>query len=601
VSVSPASSASAWEPKTPPLTTPWTAEVGPDNALPEYPRPQLARPRWLNLNGVWQFASAAVAEPAPTGRDLDERILVPYPVESALSGIMRAEERMWYRRLFQIPAGWRIGAGERLILHLGAVDYDAKVWVNGELVATHRGGYASFDVDVTDAVTPGAAPQELIVWAEDRTDATWQPIGKQRREPDRGIFYQGSSGIWRTVWLEPVPDAHITALDMTPDLAASALRLTVRTAGVTTQRVEAVASDGDRVVGSVEGPAEQALVLPVPDPELWSPDTPFLYSLRIRLLDGPTGDVDEIESYFGMRQIGVVPDASGRPRIAINGEIVFHLATLDQGFWPDGLHTAPTDAALRFDLEQTKELGFNAVRKHIKVEPDRWYYWADRLGLLVWQDMPSAKLGSIPDGPWREQFEAELRALVRSHARWTSIVAWVPFNEGWGEWDREATGRIAREVQSLDPSRLVDAHSGFNLPDSHGDSGAGDVIDLHDYVGPATPEPDDRRVAIDGEHGGLGLEVEGHLWFEDGHAYEMTDSVAAATRRYVENQRDLLAAAERCGLSAGIYTQTTDVEHEVNGLLTYDRRVRKVDFDDVRAINQKVIAAAGDAARRPSG
>ncbi|MGH3485103.1 MAG: sugar-binding domain-containing protein, partial [Nocardioidaceae bacterium] len=293
MSVSPASSASAWEPKTPPLTTPWTAEVGPDNALPEYPRPQLARPRWLNLNGVWQFASAAVAEPAPTGRDLDERILVPYPVESALSGIMRAEERMWYRRLFQIPAGWRIGAGERLILHLGAVDYDAKVWVNGELVGTHRGGYASFDVDVTDAVTPGAAPQELIVWAEDRTDATWQPIGKQRREPDRGIFYQGSSGIWRTVWLEPVPDAHITALDMTPDLAASALRLTVRTAGVTTQRVEAVASDGDRVVGSVEGPAEQALVLPVPDPELWSPDTPFLYSLRIRLLDGPTGDVDE--------------------------------------------------------------------------------------------------------------------------------------------------------------------------------------------------------------------------------------------------------------------------------------------------------------------
>jgi beta-galactosidase/beta-glucuronidase len=552
----------------------------------------LTRSRWTNLNGVWQFAPAIEDEPPPVGRDLAERILVPYPVESALSGVMCSEERQWYRRSFQVPADWRIGAEQRLVLHFGAVDYDAKVWVNGVLVATHRGGFAGFDADITAALEAGGqGPHELLVWAEDLTDTTWQPIGKQRRDPDRGIFYQGSSGIWRTVWMEPVPTVHVTGLDMTPDLDAEALRLTVRVSGATTERVTAVALDGERVVGSVTGPADEELALPVPSPELWSPDTPFLYTLVVRVIDGRGDVVDEVGSYFGMREIGIVRDAADRPRIALNGEILFNLATLDQGFWPDGLHTAPTDAALRFDLEQHKVLGFNAVRKHIKVEPDRWYYWADRLGLLVWQDMPSPKLGQVPAGLWRDQFEAELRELIREHRSWTSIVAWVPFNEGWGEWDRDATGRIARDVKALDPSRLVDAHSGFNLPDSHGDSGAGDVIDLHEYVGPATPEPDDRRVAIDGEHGGIGLAVEGHLWFGDGHAYEMTDSIDEATRRYVENQRDLLTAAERCGLSAGIYTQITDVEHEVNGFLTYDRRVQKLDFDQVRAVNEQIIAA----------
>ena len=579
-----------WKPKTPPLHTPWTADVGPDSALPEYPRPQLTRPRWTNLNGVWQFAPAAEGEPPPIGRDLAERVLVPYPVESALSGVMRSVERMWYRRSFDVPADWRIGAGHRLILHFGAIDYDAKVWVDGDQVATHRGGYAGFDVDVTDALTPGSDRHELVVWAEDLTDATWQPVGKQRREPDRGIFYQGSSGIWQTVWMEPVPDVHVTGIDLTPDLDAETLRLTVRVAGATTHRVEAVALDGEHVAGSVTGRADQELALPVPAPQLWSPDSPFLYQLRVQVLDGQGDVVDEVGSYFGMREIGIVRDTAGRPRIALNGEILFNLATLDQGFWPDGPHTAPTDEALRFDLEQHKVLGFNAVRKHIKVEPDRWFYWADRLGLLVWQDMPSSKTGQIPAGPGREQFEAELYELVRSHRSWTSIVAWVPFNEGWGEWDREATSRIAREVKALDPSRLVDAHSGLNLADSHGDSGAGDVIDLHQYVGPATPTPDDRRVAIDGEHGGFGLKVKGHMWFGRGHAYEMTRSVDKLTRRYVENQRDLLAAADRCGLSAGIYTQLTDVEHEINGFLTYDRRVPKMDFDQVRAVNEQVIA-----------
>ncbi len=587
-----------WQPEEPPISTPWTDEVGPDNALPEYPRPQLTRERWQNLNGVWQFASAEEGEAPPLGEELTERILVPYPVESALSGIERSEERMFYRRTFEVPSGWRVGEGQRLILHFGAVDYDAKVWVNGEQVAAHRGGYDGFEVDVTDELRP-AGPQELVVWAEDLTDATFQPIGKQRRVGDRGIFYQGSSGIWRTVWMEPVPATHVRELDMTPDLDASALRLTAHVPQATTERIEATAYDGDEKIGRVVGPANHELVLPIRDVKLWSPDSPHLYDLRVRVLDG-LRPVDTVGSYFGMREIGIKDGADGKPRIALNGKILFQMSTLDQGFWPDGLNTAPTDEALRFDLEQHKVLGFNTVRKHIKVEPDRWYYWADRLGLMVWQDMPSTKTQRVPAGPWRDQFEAEMREMVDEHDAWTSIIGWVPFNEGWGEWDREATGRIANDVKAQDPSRLVNAHSGVNCCNSLGDSGQGDVIDFHQYVGPASPTPDDRRVAIDGEHGGFGLEVPGHMWFGQGGAYEMTDTKEELTRRYVENQEDLLEAANQCGLSAGIYTQITDVEHEVNGFFTYDRQVEKMDFDQVRAINERIIENVDGTSALPS-
>jgi hypothetical protein len=587
-----------WQPKEPPISTPWTDEVGPENALPEYPRPQLTREQWQNLNGVWQFEPAVEGEAPPFGQELGERILVPYPVESALSGIARSEERMFYRRTFEVPPGWQVGDGQRLLMHFGAVDYDAKVWVNGQHVATHRGGYDGFDVDVTDALRPQGL-QEVIVWAEDLTDATFQPIGKQRRVSDRGIFYQGSSGIWRTVWVEPVPAAHISELDMTPDLDASALRLTAHVPRATAQLVEATAYDGDEKVGRVVGPANQELILPVKNPKLWSPDSPHLYDLRVRLLDAHR-PVDTVGSYFGMREIGIKEGADGKPRLSLNGKILFHMSTLDQGFWPDGLNTAPTDEALRFDLEQHKVLGFNTVRKHIKVEPDRWYYWADRLGLLVWQDMPSSKTQRIPPGPWRDQFEAEMHEMVDEHDSWTSIIGWVPFNEGWGEWSRDATGRIANDVKEQDPSRLVNAHSGVNCCNSLGDSGQGDVIDFHQYVGPASPTPDDRRVAVDGEHGGFGLEVDGHMWFGEGGAYEMTDTKEELTRRYVENQEDLLEAANQCALSAGIYTQITDVEHEVNGFFTYDRQVEKMDFGQVRAINERIIASADGTSDLPS-
>jgi Concanavalin A-like lectin/glucanases superfamily/Glycosyl hydrolases family 2, sugar binding domain/Glycosyl hydrolases family 2 len=582
----PAAAAPVWHAKTPPLTTPWTHLVGPNNALPEYPRPQLTRPDWKNLNGVWEFAGATAGEEPPVGEPLPERILVPYPVESALSGIMRTEERMWYRRTFDVPAGWR---KDRLVLNFGAVDYDTRVWVNGKLVTTHRGGYDAFAADITSALKPHGK-QEIIVGVEDLTDNTWQPIGKQRQVPDRGIFYTATSGIWQTVWLEPVQARHITKLDMTPRLADSTLRLTARSSIEGT--VEAVAYDKGRVVGRVRGPANQELALPVPHAKLWSPDSPFLYDLKVTLLDR-NKKVDQVGSYFGMREIGTAPGADGKLRMTLNGKILFHMATLDQGFWPDGIHTSPTDAALRFDLEQHKVLGFNAVRKHIKVEPDRWYYHADKLGLLVWQDMPAMKTSNeLPPPDARAEFERQLHRMVDQHNSWTSLVVWVPFNEGWGEWSREDTGRIADSVKAQDPSRLVNAHSGVNCCASHGDSGRGDIIDHHAYVGPATPSPSGTRVSSDGEHGGFGLEVEDHMWFDDGHAYEMEPDSTTLTRRYVENQRDVLTSAQRCGISGAIYTQITDVEHEVNGFFTYDRQVRKMDFAQVKAVNQDIIRGA---------
>jgi hypothetical protein len=570
-----------WHAGIPPLATRWTSQVGPDNALPDYPRPQMTRSRWQNLNGVWEFAKADTGQAVPAGQSLGERVLVPYPIESALSGIQRHEDRMWYRRTFTVPAGWKVGSGNRLELHFGAVDYDAKVYVNGTQVATHRGGYDGFDVDVTDALR-GTGPQELIVWAEDLTDATGQPIGKQRRTSDHGIFYQGSSGIWRTVWMEPVPAAHITSLTLTPSVTQGILKIKVNTVSGTGLTVRASVPG----FAPVAGPADTELSLPMPHARLWSPDNPYLYNLTVKLSSG-----DSVGSYFGMRQVGTAKGADGKLRITLNGKILFNMANLDQGFWPDGLYTAPTDAALKWDLEQDKAMGFNAVRKHIKVEPDRWYYWADKLGLMVWQDMPSANTGPIP-AEWRGQFESELHTMVDTHKSWTSIVAWVPFNEGWGEWSRDDTGRIASSVKAQDPSRLVDPMSGVNCCNSHGDSGKGDVIDFHQYLGPASPAPSGDRVAIDGEHGGFGLKTSNHMWFGDGQAYEMEPDSATLTAKYVANQQDVLTSAQYCGISGAIYTQLSDVEGELNGFFTYDRTVTKMDLRQVRAINQKIIKQA---------
>jgi hypothetical protein len=506
---------------------------------------------------------------------------------------------MFYRRTFTVPRRWHVGSSHHLRVNFGAVDYRATVWVNGRRVARHTGGYDAFSVDVTRALKANGS-QEIVVGVEDHTDDTWQPVGKQRQVADRGIFYTSSSGIWQTVWMEAVArKGFVERLRMTPDIDTSTLRLTVPTGGSARGlTVHAVVRAGHRRVSTATGPTDRPFRVRVPHARLWSPAHPYLYHLDVSLRRGRT-TVDRVSSYVGMREIGSKVGRDGKRHITLNHKILFLMSTLNQGFWPDGIYTAPTDEALRWDIAATKRLGFNTIRKHIKVEPDRWYYHADRLGMLVWQDMPSMRVRFTPnrsdDTPppaAREVFERQLHRMVDQHRSWTSIIGWSPFNEGWGEWDRDDTGRIADSVRRQDPSRLVNAHSGVNCCKSLGDSGRGDVVDWHAYTGPATPEPSATRVSINGEHGGFGLEVPGHMWFEDGGAYRMAHSKDELTRLYVGNQEKLLQAAQRCGISGAVYTQTTDVEHEVNGFYTYDRRVEKMHVDQVRAVNRAVVTAA---------
>ncbi|MFB9674838.1 PA14 domain-containing protein [Streptosporangium vulgare] len=561
------------------LRTRWAKDVDARNPLPEYPRPQLTRDRWRSLNGVWQFAAAEAGEAVPAGRDLAERIVVPFPVESTLSGIGRHEDRMWYRRTFTVPRSWK---KDRLLLHLDAVDWESTVYVNGRQVGTHKGGYDRFTVDVTDALRPGGE-QELVVGVADGTDTGRQPVGKQRLNPG-GIFYTPASGIWQTVWIEPVARAHIDAVHTTPDVAGQALKVTVAASGAAGRVAVVTARDRNRVVGTVSGPVGTELRLPVPNPRLWSPDDPFLYDLTVELKGA-----DRVRSYFGMRTIST-GQVGGRTRILLNGEPVFQIGPLDQGFWPDGIYTAPTDRALKYDLEETKRLGFNAVRKHVKVEPDRWYHHADRLGLLVWQDMPS--MFGTSNAAERAQFEAELREMVDQHRGSPSIVMWVTLNEGWGQYDQ---ARLADQVKGWDPSRLVNNMSGVNCCGAV-DGGNGDVADYHIYPGPGSPgQPSATRASVLGEYGGLALPVIGHTWTGGGWGYATEPDSEALTARYVAMNRELERLHACNGLSAAIYTQTTDVETEINGLMTYDRAVTKPDAKRVRDANRALTGAVSPA------
>jgi hypothetical protein len=566
------------------LSTEWTDEVGPDNALPEYPRPQLTREKWRNLNGRWQFAAAEEGEQPPVGRTLKERILVPYPVESRLSGVQRHEDRMWYRRTFTVPRDWRIGSDRRLRLNFGAVDWRSEVYVNGTKVATHEGGYDKFGADVTDALKPGRT-QELIVGVYDPTDAADgenPPLGKQRLDPS-GIWYTPSSGIWQTVWMEPVARDHVDSLKLVPDVPGE--RLTVEAKGVRDGvPVRATAYEGRRKVATAAGRTGEPLTLGIHDPRLWSPDDPFLYRLEV------TVGADRVGSYFGMRSI-TVEKIDGVPRTVLNGEPVFLMATLDQGFWPDGLHTAPTDEALAYDLKAHKRLGFNSVRKHIKVEPDRWFHWADRLGLLVWQDMPAMTAGKNPGAEARARYEREMKQMIDEHISSPSVVMWVTFNEGWGQYD---IGRIAEQAKAWDPSRLVNNQSGLNLG---ADGNAGDIMDEHGYPSPALPpRPDGKRALVSGEYGGLGLAVPGHAWSVQ-QSYVDVDP-ATYTDDYL-TKLDEVRALMCLGGNGAVYTQITDVEGELNGLLTYDRRVMKPDVARVKAAHEALVRDASRA--RPAG
>ena len=543
----------------PTLRTRWAADVSPVHPWPEYPRPQMVRREWQNLNGPWEYAVRDSGAAQPTA--FDGRILVPFAIESQLSGVRRAvseTQRLWYRRTFRAP---RLRNGARLLLHFGAVDWESDVYVNGTRVGTHRGGYDPFTLDITDALKSGGGNQELVVRVWDPTDAGDQARGKQVRKP-RSIWYTAVTGIWQTVWLEAVPRTYIRALEITPDLDSGIVRVKVDVVGRAGGTVRVSALDGSRVVAHSEGPGGAPLALRLRHVKPWSPASPFLYGLRVSLSTG-----DAVESYVGMRKISLMRDRAGVLRLALNNRPMFELGLLDQGWWPDGLYTAPTDAALRSDIETMKHLGFNTARKHVKVEPDRWYYDCDKLGFLVWQDMPSAENKTPED---RREFESELSRMMDALRNHPSIVMWVPFNEGWGQYD---TPRVVQMVKAKDPSRLVNNASGWT------DMGVGDVSDIHSYPGPAMPAPDSTRALVLGEFGGLGLPLAGHTWLDKSNwgyrSFTTLGQLGDAYRTLMTRLRPLIAD----GLAAAIYTQTTDVEIEVNGIMSYDRAVVKLPAD----------------------
>jgi hypothetical protein len=575
--------AAQWSPAPDTLLTRWASDVDPDAVLPEHPRPQMVRPdsEWLNLNGLWQYAVRPRSESRPT--DWDGKILVPFAIESAMSGIKRTisdEERLWYRREFEAPEH---GKG-RLLLHFGAVDWETEVWVNGTRLGEHRGGYDSFTFDITDALVADG-PQELVVAVWDPTDTSYQPRGKQVSKP-RGIWYTAVTGIWQTVWLEPVPRVHVKNLHITPYLAGNRvvvdLEMEGNREGLTFQVL--LSSCGRKAIqsGSSPGQLKFNISLSRTPTEAWSPDSPVLHDLEL-IVSKKGKTIDRVKSYFGLRDISLVRDERGVQRLALNGKPLFQFGPLDQGWWPDGLYTAPTDEALRYDLEVTKQLGFNMIRKHVKIEPARWYYHCDRIGLLVWQDMPSGDGsigGNAPDlersAESEANFRREYRAMIDGRRNHPCIAAWVPFNEGWGQFK---TKDIIEWTRKYDPSRLVDGPSGWT------DRGVGHMHDVHAYPGPGMPPVEEERAVVLGEFGGLGLPVPEHLWRErDNWGYRSYESAEELTDAYLAllpRLHDLIGL----GLAAAVYTQTTDVEGEVNGLLTYDRAVIKMDQERVRAAN----------------
>jgi len=495
---------------------------------------------------------------------------------------------MWYRRLFTIPKSWQ---GQHILLHFGAVDWKATVYINGKEAGTHQGGYGSFTFDITDDLKSGE--NEVIVQVYNPADLGDQPVGKQTRAP-RGYWYAASSGIWQTVWLEPVPTAHITRLDMTPDIEHGMLRLTVRGEGISDQAIEAIVTTGPTLIGQVEGAVGQEIDIPIANAHLWAPNDPFLYDLKV-VLKNSTSTVDTVTGYFGMRSLAV-GKVEGITRPLLNGKFIFLLGPLDQGFWPDGNYTAPTDEALRFDLEQEKKCGYNLVRKHIKVEPARWYYWADKLGICVLQDMPSmAPRGLLPDLTERKnrgdqtpevkaEFENEFMEMVDQLRSSPAIIGWIGFNEGWGEYaKRSEVSRLAEKIKSSDPSRLLIAETGCFKAE------AGDALDWHTYPGPGSPPPLENCFAGQGEFGGVGLVVKNHSWTP---VNKDQDTSANYTAKYIGMIHQVKELMYSPGLSYAIFTQITDVENERNGLLTYDRAVFKGDMDLMRKANEDVITSS---------
>ena len=572
------------------LTTPWGERLDENRILIEYPRPQMRRDSYLNLNGRWEYAITDSDEPP---RCWDGTILVPFSPESALSGVgrtLRPGQTLWYRREVTVPQGF-IPRDGRLLLHFGAVDQEAAVYLNGVLLGRHMGGYNAFTLDATDALGPR---NTLLVRVHDDTDASFHSRGKQKTRRG-GIWYTPQSGIWQTVWMEAVPRRYIEGLHIVPLFDRSAVEVTVRCA----QPLQCEATVDGRTVPFTSGEAAR---IPMPDFRAWSPEDPYLYDLSVTLGE------DRVESYFGMRKVEVRADRGGVKRLFLNGEPYFHSGLLDQGYWPDGLYTAPSDEALIFDIQTAKSMGFNMLRKHIKVEPMRWYYHCDRLGMLVWQDMPSGggkyRFSTITlplitgihrrdnryrafartSSRGRAEYMDELEETVLQLFNAPSVALWVPFNEGWGQFDSTF---VMERLRLLDPTRPVDPASGWH------DQGAGDLRSLHVYFKPFRFRRDRRGRALAlSEFGGYNLRVDGHCFNQKDYGYRRLPDAAALWRDFARlYEREVLPAVPR-GLCAAVYTQLSDVEDELNGLMTYDRRVIKLDADDVRELNERLKEAS---------